>query len=122
MRTLTVIKKRTIDIRKFICVELYCDSSDDCESIRSMLAMKGVPFIEHRIDLDDVARTELVKRCSTQQVPQILINNHHVGGYDDLIKLDETRKLDVMLGLSSEYKQLNDQEQIRRVTIITGEH
>jgi len=36
-----------------------------------------------------------------RKVPQIIIENDHVGGYDELVALDKIGKLDALLGLES---------------------
>ena len=41
----------------------------------------------------------MMERSRRHSVPQIFIDDHHVGGFDDLAKLDAYGKLDAMLGL-----------------------
>ena len=69
-----------------------------CIRAKQLLAKKGVDFIEYSIDGDEAARSQMAKRASGRRsVPQIFINNQHVGGCDDLYELDDVGKLDSLL-------------------------
>lgn len=61
---------------------------------------KGVAFEELRVDHDGRLWAEMKERSKRYTVPQIFINDRHVGGYDDLWALDQTGELDRLLGLS----------------------
>jgi glutaredoxin 3 len=39
----------------------------------------------------------MIERCGQKSVPQIFINNHHIGGLDDLKVLDSSGELDKLL-------------------------
>jgi glutaredoxin 3 len=41
----------------------------------------------------------MLQRSRRQTVPQIFIDDFHVGGYDDMARLDAFGKLDPLLGL-----------------------
>ena len=59
---------------------------------------KGVDFIEYSIDGDEEARSQMAKRANGRRsVPQIFINDQHVGGCDDIHELDFQGKLDPLL-------------------------
>lgn len=68
-----------------------------CARARRLLESKGVPFEE--IDIDEVegARAEMRKRSGRTSVPQIFINDRHIGGYDDTKALDDAGQLDPLL-------------------------
>jgi glutaredoxin 3 len=69
-----------------------------CAAARALLRSKGVAFRE--IDVSDgELRTEMVRRSGRDTVPQIFIGGRHVGGYDDLRRLDEQGELDALLGV-----------------------
>jgi glutaredoxin 3 len=56
-----------------------------------MLRSRGVKEIEKiRVDLDPAKRTEMMEKTGRRTVPQIFIGDTHVGGYDDLAKLDRS--------------------------------
>jgi glutaredoxin 3 len=59
-----------------------------------MLRARGVKEIEKiRIDLEPALRAEMMEKTGRRTVPQIYIGDTHVGGYDDLAKLDRNNGL-----------------------------
>ncbi len=63
-----------------------------------LLWWKGVNYTEYKIDGDELARNRMAERANERRtVPQIFINNQHVGGCDDLYKLDAQGQLDTLL-------------------------
>jgi glutaredoxin 3 len=60
-----------------------------CIMAERLLLARGVTEIEKiRIDLEPVKRAEMMEKTGRRTVPQIFIGETHVGGYDDLAKLD----------------------------------
>jgi glutaredoxin 3 len=70
-----------------------------CVRAKMLLQNKGVHWEERRIDHDRVLMREMLERSQRRTVPQIFIDEYHVGGYDDLAEMDAFGKLDPMLGL-----------------------
>jgi glutaredoxin 3 len=69
-----------------------------CNMAEKLLQSKGVQNIEKiRIDLDPALRDEMMQRTGRRTVPQIYIDDHHVGGFDDLSALDKAGGLDPLL-------------------------
>lgn len=69
-----------------------------CTAAKRLLASKGVNFIEIDVMRDPARRDEMVSRANGgRTVPQIFIDEHHVGGCDDLYALDRNGQLDGML-------------------------
>ena len=69
-----------------------------CQRAERLLQSKGVTEIEKiRVDLDPAQRTEMMERTGRRTVPQIYIDEVHVGGFDDLAALDHAGKLDPLL-------------------------
>lgn len=69
-----------------------------CIRAKELLKSKGVDFIEYSIDGDETARVQMAQRANGRRsVPQIFINNDHVGGCDDIYELDWQGKLEPML-------------------------
>ena len=65
-----------------------------CIRAESLLRARGVSDIEKvRVDLDSQRSDEMIERTSRRTVPQIFIGDTHVGGYDDLVALDQAGKL-----------------------------
>ena len=63
-----------------------------------LLLKKGVSNLEKiLIDRDPAQRELMMTRTGRRTVPQIYIGETHVGGYDDLVALDRTGKLDLLL-------------------------
>lgn len=69
-----------------------------CEQAERLLVSKGVTDIEKvRVDTDPARRTEMMEKTGRRTVPQIYIDDFHVGGCDDLHALDREGKLDPLL-------------------------
>ena len=64
----------------------------------SLLAGKGVSDVQRiRVDLEPALRQEMMQRTGRRTVPQIFIGGAHVGGYDELSRLDRAGELDALL-------------------------
>ena len=70
-----------------------------CVRAKILLQSKNVEFEEIRIDHDRERMQEMMTRSNRRTVPQIFIDDFHVGGYDDMAELDAFGKLDPLLGL-----------------------
>ncbi|QIK38813.1 glutaredoxin 3 [Caldichromatium japonicum] len=70
-----------------------------CQRARRLLQRKGVAFQEIAVDRDRMRWDEMVARSGRKTVPQIFIDDFHVGGYDDMMALDLEGELDVRLGI-----------------------
>ena len=69
-----------------------------CVMAERLLRSKGVSDIEKvRVDLEPKRRDEMVERTGRRTVPQIYVDDRHVGGYDDLAALDRAGGLDPLL-------------------------
>ena len=71
-----------------------------CVRARTLLEKKGVEFTDIRVDAEPKLREEMVKRAGRSSVPQIFIDDEHVGGCDDLYELEFEGELDKKLGLA----------------------
>lgn len=80
-----------IDIyTKFLCP--YCARA------KALLARKSVEFNEIDVTMDSAGFAAMVDRAGGRRtVPQIFINDTHVGGSDDLHALDAAGGLDPLL-------------------------
>lgn len=80
-------------------VEIYTwQTCPYCIRAKKLLQDKGVMFEEYRIDGDESARRKMAQRAHGRNtLPQIFINDQHVGGCDDLHALDAAGKLDPLL-------------------------
>lgn len=69
-----------------------------CMRAKALLSQKELAFREIKIDEDPSLRPEMIERSSGgTTVPQIFINNFHVGGCDDLFELHASNQLDELL-------------------------
>lgn len=80
-------------------IEVYTSPfCDYCKRAKHLLSQKNVAFTEINVFSSKALMNEMVTRsCGLQTVPQIFIGEHHVGGCDDLYKLDAEGKLDPLL-------------------------
>jgi glutaredoxin 3 len=80
-------------------VLMYCTAvCPYCVRAEHLLKRKGVHKVEKvRVDLQPELRIAMTKETGRRTVPQIYINGVHVGGYDDLAKLDQSGGLDELL-------------------------
>ena len=81
-------------------VEIYTWSSCPfCIRAKALLDKKQVKYQEYAIDGDDIERAKMAERANGRSsLPQIFINEQHIGGCDDLYELESQGTLDVMLG------------------------
>ncbi len=71
-----------------------------CVRARHLLEEKGVEYTEIRVDLEPHKRSEMIELAGRTSVPQIFINDEHVGGCDDLYALESKGNLNQKLGLT----------------------
>ena len=68
-----------------------------CTRAKHLLASKGISFTEYDVSGDDAGLRDMIERSQRHTVPQIFINDHHIGGSDDLILADRSGQLDQLL-------------------------
>jgi len=80
-------------------VEIYTWSSCPfCIRAKALLKKKGVEFTEYCIDGDELARAKMSDRANGRtSVPQIFINDQHIGCCDDIYVLDRSGGLAPLL-------------------------
>ena len=80
-------------------VEIYVKATCSyCFRARRLLEGKGVAFEAHSVDFDRDKRQEMIQRAHGRStVPQIFIDGRHVGGCDDLFRLERDGGLDRLL-------------------------
>ena len=81
-------------------VEVFCTPyCPYCVRAKKLLEQKNVEYEEIRVDQLPERHDEMIKRSNATSVPQIFIDDYHVGGCDDLFALEAEGKLDSRLGL-----------------------
>jgi glutaredoxin 3 len=68
-----------------------------CVRAKNLLRRKGVEFTEIKITSDEIKSEMINKSGGRMTVPQIFINEKHIGGCDDLHAMDAAGKLDELL-------------------------
>ena len=83
-------------------VTIYCTTyCPYCVRAKKLLDNKNIQYTEINLDTNPERRTEMEERAHGRtSVPQIFIDNHHVGGFDDMVELDMDDELDPLLGIS----------------------
>lgn len=71
-----------------------------CIKAKRLLDKKGVSYDELRVDKNpELVEEAIEKSGGLRTVPQIFIEDYHVGGCDELYALDAEDKLNDLLGL-----------------------
>lgn len=69
-----------------------------CVAAKNLLKAKGLAWDEIFVDTDPVERERMLERSQGRRsVPQIFVNGHHVGGYDELVAADRGGQLATLL-------------------------
>ena len=68
-----------------------------CARAKSLLEKKGAAYEEVDVMMDEKKRSEMRERAKRSTVPQIFINDHYIGGSDELADLERAGKLDALL-------------------------
>ena len=69
-----------------------------CHSAKALLESKGVAFTEYDIAAQPELRDEMINKANGgSTVPQIFINDAHIGGCDDMMAIEAQGKLDTLL-------------------------
>lgn len=69
-----------------------------CVRAKSLLKSKNQNYEEIDISVNAQIRDEMMSRAGGRRtVPQIFINDKHIGGFDDLYALDQKGDLDPLL-------------------------
>lgn len=69
-----------------------------CIRAKHLLDSKGAKYEELVVDGNAELRAQMIQESGRHTVPQIWINQQHVGGCDDLYELEQLNKLDHLLG------------------------
>ncbi|AUB82988.1 glutaredoxin 3 [Candidatus Thiodictyon syntrophicum] len=69
-----------------------------CSRARKLLQRRGIDFTEVPVDRDPEQERQMIERSGSRSVPQVFIDDRHIGGYADLAELDADGELDPLLG------------------------
>ena len=69
-----------------------------CTRAIALLDSKKVEYTEYKIDMQPELRDGMIERANgSYTVPQIFIENQHIGGCDDMMALERQQKLDTLI-------------------------
>ncbi len=81
-----------------VSVELYyADWCPFCRRAKALLDQKNVQYALYDVDQGDTKHTMIERAGGKTSVPQIFIDNQHIGGCDDLYALEGRQELDSLL-------------------------
>ena len=79
-----------------VYVKTFCPY---CIRARHLLDGKGIAYDVYVIGFDGAKREEMIQRAKGRTtVPQIFIDDQHIGGCDELMALERAGRLDALLG------------------------
>ena len=68
-----------------------------CQQAKRLLQQKGVPFTEVNLSEKPEELAALKKRTGMRTVPQIFIKDELIGGFTELLALEQSKMLDEKL-------------------------
>ena len=81
---------------KKINIKIYSTSwCPSCDYAKRFFEEKDILYEEINIEKKGWSRDDLYNLTGGRTVPQIVINGKSIGGYEDLIKLDSEKKLEI---------------------------
>jgi len=79
-------------------VQIYTSSyCPYCIRAKQLLESKGVEYNEVNLDKNPEKKLETMQKHNWRTVPIILIGDELIGGYDQLVSLERSNKLDELL-------------------------
>lgn len=95
----TTRKQMTERTSKTPYVEIFTTQTCPyCVKAKKLLDQKGIAYTAIDLTNDEEGRISLIKRANGRRtVPQIFIEDYHVGGCDDLYALNESGELYALL-------------------------
>ena len=80
-------------------VEIYtADFCGYCHRALQLLESRNIEYTQYDVTLDRAGRRAMTKRaCGRTSVPQIFINDTHIGGSDELVKIALNGRLNELL-------------------------
>ena len=69
-----------------------------CDAAKRLLNKKNIPFKEINIALEEGKMEEMLKKSNGMKtIPQIFIEDFHIGGYEELRALENKGELDKLI-------------------------
>ena len=69
-----------------------------CDAAKRLLTKKNIPYKEINIAIEEGKMHEMLSKSNGKRtIPQIFIEDYHVGGYEELKVLENKSKLDSLI-------------------------
>ena len=79
-------------------VEIYAKSwCPYCQRALALLDQLAVDYVHHDVTQNRSLEKQMIQRAGKTSVPQIFINDQHIGGSDDLFALNRSGELSTLL-------------------------
>ena len=79
-------------------IKIYCTNwCGPCIAAKKMLDDMGITYKEINIEKEGLSRDDLAKLTGASTVPQIIINDNPIGGFNELLQLNQSGKLKELL-------------------------
>ena len=79
-------------------IKIYCTNwCGPCIAAKKMLDDMGITYKEINIEKEGLSRDDLAKLTGGSTVPQIIINDNPIGGFNELLQLNQSGKLKELL-------------------------
>ena len=79
-------------------IKIYSTSwCPSCNAAKQLLTSKGMEYEEINIEEIDMSRQQLAELTGGMSVPQIVINDTNIGGFDNLMMMNQSGKLEKLL-------------------------
>ena len=79
-------------------IKIYCTNwCGPCIAAKKMLDDMGISYKEINIEKEGLSRDGLAKLTGGSTVPQIIINDNPIGGFSELLQLNQSGKLKELL-------------------------
>lgn len=72
-----------------------------CHRAKALLKKKNAHFKEIDVTMDPKTRRTMTERAGSRSVPQIFVDDQHIGDCDEIYELDFDGLLDAKLGIES---------------------
>ena len=68
-----------------------------CNRVKGLLSARGLDFTEVNLSKDPAGRVELARKTGMMSFPQVLVDDHVLGGYAELQQAADDGRLDELL-------------------------
>ena len=69
-----------------------------CDAAKRLLTKKNIPYKEINVALEEGEMEEMIKKSNGKRtIPQIFIEDYHVGGYEELRALENKGELNNLI-------------------------